>query len=279
MPKPTILTYVDEGASDWTACLMRTIGHQLPAGHYEMRAVVAEDVRHDPTLFDDAVLFVMPGGADLPYCAALNGAPNARIRQFVEGGGCYFGICAGAYYGCREIAFHAGTRGAICGPRELSFLDAIAVGSLPELTAGRLYDGTPRTATAAALRTTPDLPGPPTDLYTHYHGGCSFDFQGTPPADTAILATYAELEGRPPAVVLTRVGLGKAILSGVHLEISEHEFREALRSHSDMAEHVFVCDRLAETETERMALFRQLLSLGGLTLAHAAQIGSDPEAG
>nr|WP_240804813.1 BPL-N domain-containing protein [Cupriavidus oxalaticus] len=84
MSKPQILTYVDAGASDWTACLMRTIGHQLQAGAYEIRAVMADDIRHDPTLFDDAVIFVMPGGADLPYCARLNGAPNARIRSFVE---------------------------------------------------------------------------------------------------------------------------------------------------------------------------------------------------
>ena len=95
MPKPQILTYIDAGASDWTACLMRTIGQQLHPGEYEMRTVMAADIRLDPTLFDHAVMFVMPGGADLPYCAALNGAPNARIRRFVEAGGTYLGICAG----------------------------------------------------------------------------------------------------------------------------------------------------------------------------------------
>ncbi|UUZ62721.1 BPL-N domain-containing protein [Polaromonas sp. P1-6] len=78
---------------------------------------MADDLKHDPALFDDAVLFVMPGGADLPFCQALNGAPNERIRRFVEEGGAYLGICAGAYYACREIAFHAGTDGAICSAR------------------------------------------------------------------------------------------------------------------------------------------------------------------
>src|SRR5438094_10662812 len=100
---------------------------------YEIRAVMADDIKHDAALFDDAVLFVMPGGADLPFCEALSGAPNKRIRRFVEGGGVYLGICAGAYYACREIAFHAGTDGAICDARELSFVDAVAVGSLPQL--------------------------------------------------------------------------------------------------------------------------------------------------
>lgn len=266
MSKPHILTYVDAGASDWTACLMRTIGHQLPAGAYEIRAIMAADIRDDPTLFDDAVMFVMPGGADLPYCALLNGEPNARIRRFVEDGGVYFGICAGAYYACRELAFHAGTRGAICGPRELAFVDAVAVGSLPELTAGRLYDGTPRTAAAVTLRTTDSLAVPPVSLHAHYHGGCRFDFDEVAQAGAEVLAVYADLDETPPAIVSAPVGKGRAILTGVHLEISELECEEALGGHSDMADHVHVCRRLAETEPTRLAVFRQLLAHGGLAL-------------
>jgi glutamine amidotransferase-like uncharacterized protein len=266
MPKPHILTYIDAGASDWTACLMRTIGQQLQSGTYEMRAVMASDIRHDPTLFDDAVMFVMPGGADLPYCAKLNGAPNARIRRFVEHGGTYLGICAGAYYACRELAFHAGTRGAICGPRELGFVDAVAVGSLPELTGGRLYDGTPRTTAAVELRTTERLASAPMSVYTHYHGGCRFDFDGAPAADTDVLAVYADMEGTPPAIVSTRVGQGRAILTGVHLEVSEQECEEALRGHSDMDKYMHVCHRLAETGDARLEVFRQVLAHGGLAL-------------
>ncbi len=266
MPKPHILTYIDAGASDWTACLMRTIGQQLQAGTYEMRAVMASDIRHDPTLFDDAVMFVMPGGADLPYCAKLNGAPNARIRRFVEGGGVYLGICAGAYYACRELAFHAGTRGAICGSRELSFVDAVAVGSLPELTGGRLYDGTPRTTAAVELCTTDRLAAAPMSAYTHYHGGCRFDFDDGPDASTEVLAVYADLDGTPPAIVSSRVGKGRAILTGVHLEVSEQECEEALHGHSDMDQHMHVCRRLAQTGDARLALFRQVLAHGGLAL-------------
>ncbi|EYS94033.1 biotin--protein ligase [Cupriavidus sp. SK-4] len=266
MPRPQILTYVDAGASDWTACLMRTIGHQLHASTYEIRAVMADDIRHDATLFDGAVLFVMPGGADLPYCAMLNGAPNARIRHFVEQGGAYLGICAGAYYACRELAFHAGTRGAICGPRELCFVDAVAVGSLPELTDGMLYDGTPRTTAAVKLRTTDSLTDAPMSLYTHYHGGCRFDFGDTPGPDTQVLAVYADIDGTPPAIVSSRVGKGRAVLAGVHLEISERECKDALRGHSDMPEHLHVCDRLAETGDTRLAVFRRLLAHAGLAL-------------
>lgn len=107
----------------------------------------------------------MPGGADLPYCRALNGPGNQIIRGnnlptplqlftsvkfvqcllaglhlhcsgppkeqmnfagraaecfarsefasdagFVERGGSYLGLCAGAYYACSFVEFELGTR-------------------------------------------------------------------------------------------------------------------------------------------------------------------------
>ena len=258
-----LLIYVDAG-TDGTSRLMRAIGQQLPPALYEMRAVMADDIRHDATLFDDAVVFVMPGGADLPFCAALNGAPNARIRQFVEGGGVYWGICAGAYYACREIAFHAGTEGAICGPRELRFVDAVGVGSLPQVTGGIAYDATPRSAAAAAIRTTGSLTGAPLRLYAHYQGGCLFDLADPADRDVQVLAVYEEIADAPPAIINSHVGRGKAILTGVHLEMSERECMNALCGHTDMSAHTHVCHKLAETEEARLKVFRRLLVHAGL---------------
>ena len=261
---PKILTYVDAG-TDGTSRLMRAIAQQLPPAAYQIRAVMADDIKYDAALFDDAVLFVMPGGADLPFCAALNGTPNKRIREFVEGGGVYLGICAGAYYACRDIAFHAGTDGAICGPRELCFLDAIAVGSLPELTGGVAYDATPRSAAAVEIRTTERLTDAPATLYAHYHGGCRFDLGNTGSHAAHVLAVY-EMADAWPAIVSSRVGRGRAVLTGVHLEMSERECKEALCGHTDMAAHVHVCHKLAETEKARLEVFRRLLVHAGLEL-------------
>lgn len=265
MPKPKILVYVDAGTFDGTSRVLRAIAQQLVPAAYEVRAVIADDLVHDAALFDDAVMFVMPGGADLPFCEALNGAPNQRIRRFVEAGGVYLGICAGAYYACREIAFHAGTDGAICGARELRFVDAIAVGSLPPLTGGVAYDATPTSAAAAEIRTTDRLTAAPVTLYAHYHGGCRFDF-GDATGGAQILAVYAGLPGAPPAIVSSSVGKGRAILTGVHLEMSGRECKDALCGHSDMAEHVHVCHKLSETDTARLEVFRRLLAHAGLTL-------------
>ena len=74
-------------------------------------------------------LFAMPGGADQPYCALLNGQGNARIRSFVAGGGRFIGICAGAYYGSARCEFELGTELEIAGARELAFFPGIARGA------------------------------------------------------------------------------------------------------------------------------------------------------
>ncbi|MFM0176237.1 BPL-N domain-containing protein [Paraburkholderia sediminicola] len=265
MPKPTILTYIDAGTSGVTH-VMRAIAREVRPATYELRAVMADDLRHDAALFDDSVLFVMPGGTDLPFCEALNGAPNQRIRRFVHEGGVYLGICAGAYYACRGLAFHAGNADAICGPRELGFVDALAVGSLPQLTGGIAYDATPRSAAAAEIRTTEHLSTTPVSLFAHYHGGCRFDFGGRTSHAAQILAVYTGIEGDPPAIVSARVGEGRAILTGVHLEDSAQECKDALRGYNDMAAHVPMCEKLAKTEKARLQTFRLLLAQAGLAL-------------
>ncbi|GLI59016.1 hypothetical protein VaNZ11_000841 [Volvox africanus] len=75
------------------------------------------------------LLFVMPGGADLPYCKHLNGHGNRLLRGYVAGGGSYLGICAGAYYACRRVAFEPGGPLEVIGDRELGFFPGTARGA------------------------------------------------------------------------------------------------------------------------------------------------------
>ncbi|GIL70073.1 hypothetical protein Vretifemale_911 [Volvox reticuliferus] len=74
------------------------------------------------------LLFVMPGGADLPYCKHLNGHGNSLLRGYVAGGGSYLGICAGAYYACRRVEFDPGGSLEVVGDRELGFFPGTARG-------------------------------------------------------------------------------------------------------------------------------------------------------
>ncbi len=172
---------------------------------------------------DDSVgLFVMPGGADLYYCEKLNGAGNAAIRSYVENGGAYLGICAGAYYACRDIVWAADEGSdAIIGPRELAFLDATAVGPLPEY----IEDFEGSWAGVARLVT---AEGPA--VAALYRGGCAFE--PAPGSLHETIATY-DLPGSPAAIVKASVGDGMALLSGVHLEHTPAAFAAELYRHNN----------------------------------------------
>lgn len=72
---------------------------------------------------------IVPGGADLPYCKKLNGRGNRQILAFIASGGIYIGICAGGYYGARQVVFD-GNGYSIRGNRELSLFKGKAIGSI-----------------------------------------------------------------------------------------------------------------------------------------------------
>lgn len=154
-------------------------------------------------------LLIMPGGRDKPYHAALQGKGNAKIRSFVERGGTYIGICAGAYYGCKMVDFDRGEPLEVCEERELAFFSGSAIG--PAYGKGTFDYGSQKGARAAKLQT--DLGA----FHAYFNGGCYFsgDF-----SQVRILARYLDLEGQPPAILECPIGKGKAILSGVHLETS-----------------------------------------------------------
>jgi len=157
-------------------------------------------------------LFLMPGGRDRPYHASLSGEGCRRIRRFVENGGTYLGICAGAYFGARRVEFDRDFPLEVCEERELAFFPGAAIG--PAFGKGTFDYASRKGARAALLET--DLGR----FYAYYHGGCFFegDFSGC-----KVLARYADLPGHPSAILECPVGKGKAILSGIHLETASEE--------------------------------------------------------
>jgi hypothetical protein len=48
---------------------------------------------------------------------------------FVNSGGSYLGLCAGAYYACSSVQFEQGSRLQVLGDRELAFFPGIACGA------------------------------------------------------------------------------------------------------------------------------------------------------
>ncbi|KAL5365179.1 biotin-protein ligase [Aspergillus floccosus] len=198
---------------------------RLLAPHYAVIPVTADMLIHEPWSLTCALL-VIPGGADLGYCRALNGAGNRRIEQFVRRGGAYLGLCAGGYYGSRRCEFEVGDKTMeVIGDRELAFFPGICRGGA---FAGFVYhseDG----ARAAALqvnRTALDKGIVPDVFRSYYNGGSVFvDAETYADRGVEVLANYTEelnVDGGSgqAAVVYCRVGQGAAVLTGPHPEFA-----------------------------------------------------------
>jgi glutamine amidotransferase-like uncharacterized protein len=196
--KRNIVIYQDEGVGEFgLKCLEKFFAAD------DVWLATAEAVI-DGRVLGMADIFVMPGGADLPYCKKLNGLGNDNIRAYVEEGGTYLGICAGAYYGCHDIEYHKGRDDEICEKRELKLIDAVAYGSLPFKDI--YYNGTHHSASVQTINTENG------SMVAFYNGGCAFRVKD----EAIVLARY---EGGTPAIVGDFVGAGCAILSGIHFEI------------------------------------------------------------
>ena len=230
------LVYADDGAdARCVAMAVRFLQQLLPAA-IEVAPVLAPELVAGAWVTTTAIL-VMPGGADRPYVAKLDGAGTAAIRAFVaDHGGLYVGFCAGAYFAAATLSFDAGGPLAVTGARTLQFFPGCAVGPL---FPGFAY-GSPAGAHAALVSSLSSGEGGEggeggavTPVY--FNGGCAFVAAAAADADAdaadmTVLAIYSEA-GRmtraarqlvtspaPAAVVRVRVGRGHALLSGVHWE-------------------------------------------------------------
>lgn len=186
-------------------------------------------------------LLVMPGGRDLPYCKELNGKGNQNIKKFVDGGGSYLGICAGAYYGSAYVEFDKDDPNmAVVGPRELAFFPITAVGpAFP----GFSYITNAGAHVAGVMVTEPGqkILGKEVSLTSlFYDGGCYFknrkkaDGEDVPDDDVLSRITLTSYTGHSEprlsnmqidvsgcaAIVGGRVGQGKVVLTGLHFEAS-----------------------------------------------------------
>ncbi len=193
-----VYVYDDEGVGRQS--LKQTLAmfaHSLP--NHSVRTIGADKVIANDWS-KDAVLFVMPAGADLPYVKKLNGTGNKNIRNFVEKGGAYLGICAGAYYGSAYVEFDKGGELEVLGDRELAFFPGKAIGPILAKYDYKSNSG----ARAIDIGKT----------VVYYNGGGYFE-NADKFNNVSILANY---HNKLPAIILVKIGNGKAVLSGVHFE-------------------------------------------------------------
>jgi biotin--protein ligase len=90
-----ILIYSGSGAGAESILQVRRLLKSKFKSQYRIKLINPQGIV-DGSWQQSCKLLVIPGGADIPYTEALNGAGNNKIRQYVESGGSYLGICAGA---------------------------------------------------------------------------------------------------------------------------------------------------------------------------------------
>ena len=198
-----------------------TLRRLLGAG-YAVITITADQLLKEPWQ-PTCALLVMPGGADMFYCRTLNGEGNRRIKQYVQMGGSYLGLCAGGYYGCARCEFEVGKKGMeVIGDRELGFFPGTCRGlAFP----GFVYNSEDG-ARATALRVNRDaVEGDvPEKVLSYYNGGGVFVDAGRfKDKGVQVLSTFADElavdagEGGA-AVVFCKVGEGRVVLTGPHPE-------------------------------------------------------------
>ena len=74
---------------------------------------------------NSAAVLAIGGGFDTGYLRALGSEGLQIIKDYVNAGGRYLGICAGAYLACHAIEFDKGGALEVCGQRRLGFFPGI----------------------------------------------------------------------------------------------------------------------------------------------------------
>lgn len=206
-----ILVYDDVGCA-CTFDLVRVLGEYFGPKDVFVEAVKADDILKKDALNENVLAFFLPGGAATPYLQKLKTLGNQKIRDYVACGGVYFGICAGAYYACREICFEQDvpelSLNQKCG---LDLIDALAVGTLKsDFGLSPYHKPTAANAIITKVRWVEDGD----EHGVLYHGGPKFEQI----KDAEVLAVYEEAKGNPPAILARRYEQGLVIVSGVHFE-------------------------------------------------------------
>lgn len=244
--KHNIYVYADDGVSPESLSHTLAFFKSLAHTSYSIKTIRA-DTLIEQKWQKKAALLVIPGGADIPYTKKLNGRGNKIIKDYVNNGGKFLGICAGSYFGSSRVEFDKDGPLEVIGDRELAFFPGAAVGPILGQFKYRSHYG----AKAA------DIIYQGRKLCVFYNGGPYF----TPykeDKNTEILAYYDNKAQLLPAILQVQVGKGKALLSGVHFEYDAKKLNP---------ENTFlqsIIPKLLTGNSQRLELGRYILNTLGI---------------
>jgi glutamine amidotransferase-like uncharacterized protein len=178
-------------------------------------------------------VLIFPGGYAHWYNYWISKSGKERIRNFVNSGGGYFGICAGAFFAADRVVWEGvmyddnwmeNEYGELTG-YDLNLFPGTGTGPINEIADWDTEGYNITTFNFENDNTV--LSGYKPIPYSEdilYYGGPYFSIdQG---AEVEVLATY-EYNGEP-AIVAFQYGLGKVVLSAPHPEIEEDSDRDGV---------------------------------------------------
>lgn len=210
---------------------------------YKVKAIQAETL-YERYWLSSTKLLVIPGGRDLPYTEDLTGVSLRNIKEFINCGGSYLGLCAGAYFSCNYVLFEKGTPMEVIGKRDLDLFHGTAKGSVYHPFVYNSTKGS-RVVPVSCKDTSVTTA---MNSFAYFNGGCEF----LPDEGFQDYTTVAMFEQHPDkkAIISRQLGKGKLILSGVHPEIdilyldsSEYtaEQWEIMQTHAIQQRNLFHC--------------------------------------
>jgi len=206
----TIYLYNDDGVSQDGIMHFQNTFSVIFDQRYRVKLISANEVL-SKSWQKDAILFVIGGGRDIPYHEKLKGKANQKITQFVQNGGAFLGVCAGAYYASASFSFAANTAYAIDAKRELCFFPGRSIGPFQAE-----YD--PHSNKEAKSQNI-FFKKKSDSMHLFYNGGGYFE-----DADPKEVIASFDKSHTYPAIVLRKFGKGRVLLSGVHFEYDSKHF-------------------------------------------------------
>ena len=197
---PRVAIFSDAGTNH---LLNRNIVKLLESGG--TRCLVMDRSRISSKQLTGIESYIVPGGYSTFQNAATGDTGLAAIRQFVESGGRYLGICAGAYMATRDVFWEEEHF-----PYPLDLYDGTAEGALDDVAAWPGDAGVSLKLTEAGRLRGLEAEAEGEFYYKggpRFHGGTNF----------TVLARYQD----GSAAIITRpFGNGEVVLNGIHYERS-----------------------------------------------------------
>ena len=187
----------------------------------------ANTIKLGKALNEDVLAFFLPGiiGHDSPYKEQLGKIGNQKIREYVEAGGVFVGLCAGAYYACNDIIYNPPwLNPAKTSQPGLNFFNALAKGPLVNHA---IEDGqhwySDCTITNISYK---DQENNVKSSGIVYGNGPAM-FPHSHHENIEVIARYEDEEDTPIAIAVTKVGKGLAFFIGVLPQYQYQETNEA----------------------------------------------------